>query len=165
MSMAGWQEGIAQNYARELYRRRGILRPPIRMLGERRPRRRRPRRKRSTNPATFSFTRWPKSWASTASRNTPPSLGLGQKTGIDLPQEVSGVMPSEEWKIAQLQAEMVCRRNHFCRHRAGRGRGHAGAVVARHQRDLDGRALVVPHVDQSHGFAAGLRGGAALSPK
>src|ERR1700691_411500 len=26
-------------------------------------------------------------------------LGIGQKTGIDLPQEVSGVMPSEEWKI------------------------------------------------------------------
>ena len=25
-------------------------------------------------------------------------LGLGQKTGIDLPQEVTGVMPSEEWK-------------------------------------------------------------------
>ncbi len=26
-------------------------------------------------------------------------FGLGQKTGIDLPQEVTGVMPSEEWKI------------------------------------------------------------------
>ena len=26
-------------------------------------------------------------------------LGLGQKTGIDLPQEVSGTVPSEEWKI------------------------------------------------------------------
>lgn len=26
-------------------------------------------------------------------------FGLGQKTGIDLPQEVSGIMPSEEWKI------------------------------------------------------------------
>ncbi len=26
-------------------------------------------------------------------------FGFGQKTGIDLPQEVSGVMPSEEWKI------------------------------------------------------------------
>ncbi len=26
-------------------------------------------------------------------------LGLGQKTGIDLPNEASGVMPSEEWKI------------------------------------------------------------------
>ncbi|MBV9145667.1 MAG: penicillin-binding protein 2 [Acidobacteria bacterium] len=25
-------------------------------------------------------------------------FGLGQKTGIDLPQEVSGVMPSEDWK-------------------------------------------------------------------
>ena len=27
------------------------------------------------------------------------AFGLGQKTNIDLPQEVSGVMPSEEWKI------------------------------------------------------------------
>src|SRR5437016_11044321 len=26
------------------------------------------------------------------------ALGLGEKTGIDLPNEVSGVMPSEEWK-------------------------------------------------------------------
>ena len=31
------------------------------------------------------------------------SLGLGQKTGIDLPQEVSGVMPSEEWKIRNFK--------------------------------------------------------------
>ena len=36
-------------------------------------------------------------------------FGLGQKTGIDLPQEVSGVMPSEEWKIKNYQAEVVCR--------------------------------------------------------
>src|SRR6202166_233506 len=27
------------------------------------------------------------------------AFGLGQRTGIDLPQEASGVMPSEEWKI------------------------------------------------------------------
>lgn len=27
------------------------------------------------------------------------AFGLGQKTGIDLPQEASGVMPSEEWKV------------------------------------------------------------------
>ena len=27
------------------------------------------------------------------------ALGLGKKTGIDLPSEVSGVMPSEEWKV------------------------------------------------------------------
>jgi penicillin-binding protein 2 len=30
-------------------------------------------------------------------------FGLGQKTGIDLPQEVSGVMPSEEWKIKNFK--------------------------------------------------------------
>ncbi|HEV2991621.1 MAG TPA: penicillin-binding protein 2 [Candidatus Angelobacter sp.] len=27
------------------------------------------------------------------------ALGIGKKTGIDLPNEVSGIMPSEEWKI------------------------------------------------------------------
>jgi len=31
------------------------------------------------------------------------ALGLGQKTGIDLPQEASGVMPSEEWKIRNFK--------------------------------------------------------------
>src|ERR1700690_216466 len=31
------------------------------------------------------------------------ALGLGQKTGIDLPNEVSGVMPSEEWKIRNFK--------------------------------------------------------------
>ena len=30
-------------------------------------------------------------------------FGLGQKTSIDLPQEVSGVMPSEEWKIKNFK--------------------------------------------------------------
>ena len=30
-------------------------------------------------------------------------LGLGQKTHVDLPQEVSGVMPSEEWKIRNFK--------------------------------------------------------------
>ena len=30
-------------------------------------------------------------------------LGLGQKTGIDLPNEVNGVMPSEEWKIKNFK--------------------------------------------------------------
>ncbi len=31
------------------------------------------------------------------------AFGLGQKTHIDLPQEASGVMPSEEWKIKTLK--------------------------------------------------------------
>jgi penicillin-binding protein 2 len=30
-------------------------------------------------------------------------FGLGQRTGIDLPQEVSGVMPSEEWKVRNFK--------------------------------------------------------------
>ena len=30
-------------------------------------------------------------------------LGLGQKTGIDLPDEASGTMPSEEWKIRNFK--------------------------------------------------------------
>ena len=30
-------------------------------------------------------------------------FGLGQKTGIDLPQEASGVMPSEEWKVRNFK--------------------------------------------------------------
>jgi penicillin-binding protein 2 len=30
-------------------------------------------------------------------------FGLGQKTGIDLPQEVSGFMPSEEWKLRNFR--------------------------------------------------------------
>jgi penicillin-binding protein 2 len=30
-------------------------------------------------------------------------MGLGKRTGIDLPQEVSGVMPSEEWKIKNFK--------------------------------------------------------------
>jgi penicillin-binding protein 2 len=31
------------------------------------------------------------------------ALGLGQRTGIDLPNEVSGVMPSEQWKIKNFK--------------------------------------------------------------
>jgi penicillin-binding protein 2 len=30
-------------------------------------------------------------------------LGMGQKTYVDLPQEVSGVMPSEEWKVRNFK--------------------------------------------------------------
>jgi penicillin-binding protein 2 len=31
------------------------------------------------------------------------AFGLGKRTGIDLPQEVSGIMPSEEWKIRNFK--------------------------------------------------------------
>lgn len=31
------------------------------------------------------------------------ALGIGQKTGVDLPNEASGVMPSEEWKLKNFR--------------------------------------------------------------
>src|SRR5438445_8052746 len=31
------------------------------------------------------------------------AFGLGQKTGVDLPQEASGVMPAEQWKIRNFK--------------------------------------------------------------
>jgi penicillin-binding protein 2 len=31
------------------------------------------------------------------------AVGIGKKTGIDLPNEVSGVMPSEEWKVKNFR--------------------------------------------------------------
>ncbi len=65
----------------------------------------------------------------------------------------------------QLQAEMVCRGNDFGRHRAGRGRDHAGAVAARGQRDLHGRAHGCAARHQSDRHAAGLCRGAVTIPK
>ena len=61
-------------------------------------------------------------------------LGLGQKTHIDLPNEASGVMPSEEWKIKNFRQKVVRRRNYFSGDRAGRGGGYADPDGARHRR-------------------------------
>ena len=49
-------------------------------------------------PATSTSTTSASSWESTASRTTPTKLGLGRKTGVDLPGEEPGLVPSEEWK-------------------------------------------------------------------
>jgi penicillin-binding protein 2 len=35
------------------------------------------------------------------------AFGLGKKTGIDLPNEVSGTMPSEEWKIKTFRQKWI----------------------------------------------------------
>jgi penicillin-binding protein 2 len=35
------------------------------------------------------------------------AFGLGKKTGIDLPNEVSGVMPSEEWKMRTFRQKWI----------------------------------------------------------
>jgi penicillin-binding protein 2 len=73
-------------------------------------------------------------------------LGLGQKTGIDLPNEVSGVMPSEEWKIRNLKQKWFAGETIS----VGIGQGAVAITPVQLLRgvaavSMDGR-LVVPHV-------------------
>jgi len=73
-------------------------------------------------------------------------LGLGQKTGIDLPQEVSGVVPSEEWKVRNFKQKW------FAGETISVGIGQGATVVTPIQlaRAISGIAsdgmLVKPHV-------------------
>jgi penicillin-binding protein 2 len=74
------------------------------------------------------------------------AFGLGQKTGIDLPQEVSGVMPSEAWKLRNF------RQKWFAGETISVGIGQGAVAVTPVQLlraisaiSMDGR-MVVPHV-------------------
>ncbi len=73
-------------------------------------------------------------------------LGLAQKTGIDLPNEVSGVMPSEEWKIRNFKQKWFAGETIS----VGIGQGAVATTPVQLMRALaaismDGR-MVVPHV-------------------
>src|SRR5258708_5251387 len=73
-------------------------------------------------------------------------LGLGQKTGIDLPNEVAGVMPSEEWKIRNFKQKWFAGETIS----VGIGQGAIAITPAQVMRaigaiSMDGR-MVVPHV-------------------
>jgi penicillin-binding protein 2 len=73
-------------------------------------------------------------------------LGLGQKTGIDLPQEVSGVMPSEEWKRRNFKQKWFAGETIS----VGIGQGAVAATPIQMARAIaaiasDGR-MVRPHV-------------------
>src|SRR6202162_4380539 len=73
-------------------------------------------------------------------------LGLGQKTGIDLPNEVSGVMPSEEWKIRNYKQKWFAGETIS----VGIGQGAVAITPVQLMRaiaaiSMDGR-MVVPHV-------------------
>jgi penicillin-binding protein 2 len=75
-------------------------------------------------------------------------LGLGQKTGIDLPNEVSGVMPSEEWKIKNYKQKWFAGETIS----VGIGQGAVATTPVQLMRAIsaistDGR-MVVPHVAQ-----------------
>ena len=73
-------------------------------------------------------------------------LGLGQKTGIDLPQEVTGVMPSEEWKIRNFKQKWYAGETIS----VGIGQGAVAATPIQMARAIGGIAsgglLVRPHV-------------------
>ena len=74
------------------------------------------------------------------------ALGLGQKTGIDLPQEVTGVMPSEEWKIKNYKQKWYAGETIS----VGIGQGAVAATPIQMARAIGGIAsgglLVRPHV-------------------
>src|SRR5438445_4121963 len=80
------------------------------------------------------------------------ALGLGQKTGIDLPQEATGVMPSEEWKLRNF------RQKWFAGETISVGIGQGAVAVTPVQLiraisaiSMDGR-MVVPHVADPNGL-------------
>src|SRR5450432_526631 len=74
------------------------------------------------------------------------AFGLGQKTGIDLPNEASGVMPSEEWKIRNFKQKWFAGETIS----VGIGQGAVAITPVQLMRaiaaiSMDGR-MVVPHV-------------------
>jgi len=80
------------------------------------------------------------------------SFGLGQKTGIDLPQEASGVMPSEEWKLRNFRQKWFAGETIS----VGIGQGAVAVTPVQLMRaisaiSMDGR-LVVPHVADPTGL-------------
>src|SRR6266852_744383 len=73
-------------------------------------------------------------------------FGLGQKTGIDLPQEVAGVMPSEEWKLRNFRQKWFAGETIS----VGIGQGAVAITPVQLMRavaaiSMDGK-MVVPHV-------------------
>ena len=83
------------------------------------------------------------------------ALGLGQKTGIDLPNEVTGVMPSEEWKIRNFKQKWFAGETIS----VGIGQGAVAITPVQLMRAVaavstDGR-LVVPHVVNPSGLPEG----------
>jgi len=81
-------------------------------------------------------------------------FGLGQKTGIDLPQEVTGVMPSEEWKLRNFRQKWFAGETIS----VGIGQGAVAVTPVQLLRAIsaistDGR-MVVPHVADPTGLPA-----------
>jgi hypothetical protein len=61
-------------------------------------------------------------------------MGLGAPTGVDLPAEASGLMPSAEWKLRVLKAPWYAGETGLGRDRAGPGERDADPDGARRRR-------------------------------
>src|ERR1700719_4719946 len=74
------------------------------------------------------------------------ALGLGQQTGIDLPNEASGIMPSEEWKIKNFKQKWFAGETIS----VGIGQGAVAITPVQLLRAISaismGGRMVVPHV-------------------
>src|SRR5216683_2375027 len=83
------------------------------------------------------------------------AFGLGQKTGIDLPNEVSGVMPSEEWKIRNFKQKWFAGETIS----VGIGQGAIAITPVQLMRAIAaismGGRMVVPHVVEPEGLPPG----------
>src|ERR1700756_1967471 len=92
------------------------------------------------------------------------TFGLGQKTGVDLPQEVSGVMPSEEWKIRNFKQKWYAGETIS----VGIGQGAVAATPIQMARALgaiaSGGLLVRPHVVNPTEFPPNVVPAASLEP-
>ncbi|MGZ4731336.1 MAG: penicillin-binding protein 2 [Terriglobales bacterium] len=84
------------------------------------------------------------------------AFGLGQKTGIDLPQEVSGVMPSEEWKVRNFKQKWYAGETIS----VGIGQGAVAVTPIQLARAIgaiaSGGLLVRPHVTNPRDLPPGL---------
>jgi len=84
------------------------------------------------------------------------AFGLGQKTGIDLPQEVSGIMPSEEWKIRNYKQKWYAGETIS----VGIGQGAVAATPVQLARAIgaiaSGGLLVRPHVTDPRDLPPGI---------
>src|ERR1700751_3526998 len=91
-------------------------------------------------------------------------FGLGQKTGIDLPQEVSGVMPSEEWKIRNFKQKWYAGETIS----VGIGQGAVAVTPIQMARAIgaiaSGGLLVRPHVVNPTEFPPNVVPAATLDP-
>src|SRR5216683_950709 len=83
------------------------------------------------------------------------AFGLGQRTGIDLPNEVSGVMPSEQWKIRNFNQKWFAGETIS----VGIGQGAVAITPVQLMRAVAaismGGRMVVPHVVDPTGLPQG----------